>query len=79
MKGESEGLDSYPNSVLQFMSLVAQHKIGDLYEATIAYEPAFHILFIVSSPYRCKYKLTAALFGGPRQEALLNSERYFGK
>jgi hypothetical protein len=59
------------------VTFVAQHEIGDLYEATTAYEPAFHILFIVSSAYRRKYKLTAALFRCPRHETLHDSERYF--
>jgi hypothetical protein len=78
MKSEPVDLDSYPNGVLHSMTFVAQHEIGDLYEATMAYEPAFHIIFIVSSAYRSKYKLTAALFGRPSQETLLNSKRYFG-
>jgi hypothetical protein len=79
MKGKSVDLDSYPNGVLHSMTFIAQHEIGDLYEATTAYEPAFHIIFIVSSAYRSKYKLTAALFRRPRHETLQNSERYFDK
>jgi hypothetical protein len=79
LKGNSMGLNSYPNGVLHSMTFVAQHEIGDIYEVTTAYEPTFHILFIISSTYRSKYKLTAALFGRPRQETLLNSKRYFGK
>jgi hypothetical protein len=79
MKSESADLDSYPNGVLHSVTFVAHYEIGDLYEATTAYEPAFHILFIVLSAYRRKYQLTAALFRRPRHETLKKGERYFDR
>jgi hypothetical protein len=77
MNSESVSLDSYPNGVLHSVTFVTHYEISDLYEATTAYEPTFHILFIVLSAYRRKYKLTAALFRHPRHETLHNSEHYF--
>jgi hypothetical protein len=55
------------------MTLIAKNEVGNLFDATVAYIRGFHLLFVVSSTYRCKYKLAAALFRRPRQEALINS------
>jgi len=61
------------------MTLIAKHEIGNLYGATAVYVRAFHILFIVPSAHRCKYKLAAALLGRPRQETFENGDSDIGQ
>jgi hypothetical protein len=57
------------------MTLIAKNEVGNLSDATAVYKCRSHLPFVILSTYRCKYKLAAALFGRPRQEALMNREQ----